>query len=346
MVGQKNLDQMLKDVLVRLQHAYGSNPTIETTIKMVLNDKLAEYASAYDWPQLNRTDELGFRSGDTSTLFSFEAGEINAPMPLDTVNIKSLAMFSPSYRFLQMVSASELYARAQASINRTGHPEYAAFVGQTAQHVREPKDAAILTVKSDVATTNDLLTVRVHYRPRSYQFGIVPWEDVTGDFNTGIALSKAVGVGWPVEAVDLPADWVGNLTIEDDSAVPVVIVQVDPREVPGTSSANANWRAVQRPLLRLWPTPSADSKVSISYVIDHPPLTENEDRPLIPVAQVLVEATTASMFRRARKHEIARHHDLMAEKILSRIVSAQQQHKKVIRPDTGNVCWQSGMYNW
>jgi hypothetical protein len=344
MIGRKSLAQMVVDVTKRHQYGSGESPEFETAVKLAVQDAYEEILEAYSWPQLKRVTESGLRKGDEATLLTFESGESQAPLPLDSVAIQSIEVYSPDYRTIQFVEPGELFRRAGAQINTTGTPEYAAIVGQTAQY-RRLATAGTLKVKSSVATVNDLLTVKVYYQGSAALSGrAARWEDVAGAFGTGINLSTSAAAGYPVEAVAIPVTWVGILTIEDLSGTPVEIVRVHPYESPGTSSANLTWQVISGHLLRLYPIPSADYKATITYIVDPPPLTEDNDIPLIPVSGILVEMATASMWRRARRHDLAREHEVIAEKKLNRATKAQQKTQKQAAPSPANVLWQTGMY--
>jgi hypothetical protein len=339
-IGFDTRANMILDVGRGMSHSNGT--TFDAAVAYALNTAYAEVLRMHPWQLLVRQDETGLRKGDDTTLFTFESGDVFAPMPPDIDQIISVEIFSPTYRRLQIVTPTMLAQRMQNRVTEIAPPEYAAFVGTTAQYKRMAATGTP-TVRCNVATNDNVQTPRVYYQHTAGQTTEVVWEEVSGTFNVGdgVPLSAAVPAGWPIKAIEIPAGWVGRLAIYDDAATPVRIAQVFPIVMP-TTATDSNERLYFRQLMRTYPATDADAKAIITYKYLPQKMTEAQDRPAIPVSEALVEMAIASMLRRDRKAKLAIHHEAIAERILGRIMRGQQHTQMEATPSHGSVLSQTG----
>lgn len=309
----------LKWMLDRSRNLCGLGPGSNrenNLLKQAINEAYFALVSQRDWPELERVDEIGLRKADDSAIATLEATEREAPMVRDSIRIKSIQTYSPSYREIRITSPAEVFRMLGASTTVSAPPELACIVGRTAQHKRIAA-AGPITLKSNVSTNNNDLVVRVTYRPTDGQVGETIFEDVSGTFSgTGVTLSTQAAAGWSIESVSIPIGWDGNLTIEDASTT---VVQI-PQRAPG-ASGEQHHRWYSRLLLRFAPLPDADYSAMLSYRLTPPELSDNTDVPLIPVADVLINRAAAAYFRSQRKLSIAREFEVIAERLVQSIMS-------------------------
>ncbi len=337
-LGYSTLAAMADDVGDNLQ--VRSDTAAKTKIKKVLRRVYDEALVAYDWQDLRRVDTLGLRKTSDTDVVTMEDADNKVPLPWGCSRVLSVQIFDPSYHEVELLDA-DAYLRKRASWDTaTGIPRFATLFGKTAQW-QALAAAGALTLKCDVATNNDIATVRVRYRGKDGHLGRVLMEDVSGTFNgSGIALSTHGSAGYPVEAVYVPASWVGVLTIEDGSANN--IVTLDQTDSPGTTADGAA-RMYSRSLLEVWPKPEADYKAAIAWKLVPEALTEDNDVPVIPISTYMVEMATAKMLMEDRKWEVSRTHIAEAERFLHRLFNGEQKIQKVARPARGSVMEMAGV---
>lgn len=317
--------------------------TKKAKIRKALNRYYIDAWAGYDWKNLEEHVELGLRKYD-DTLADLEAAQGYFPLPWNCENVKEVQLYTPSAVPLTEVSMSELARARGSSLNSSGKPCVWAKAGKTAQY-QELAASGTLTCKSS-DTGNDSpvdRSVRVRYRSSEGQPGMYFWEDVAGDFTTGEDLSMPVLAGWNIEAVELPAGWVGDFTIEDASANE--LVKVYSGEAPVTE-ANNSYRHWSRILGRVEPVPDVDYKAVVTY--DRVPrgLLEDKDVPEIPVCGYLVDMAIARLLREDGRADEAPAFERSAEISLRRTNRATPDKGQGVIPRGRNVLWASGLMQW
>ena len=337
-LGVANFKQMQDEVLGMLQKE--SSTATRTTVKSAMNRVYDEVVHAHEWPELQRVDYTGLRvaGGSLTTLVS---GDPHIVAPWNAERITGLQAFDTCSRRLDIVERDEFFAYVGSGEERTGTPEVVTQVGVTAQF-RTISTVGTMTLKCSVSGNDNISTVRVYYTPSDAHLGRPRWMDVSGAFSSGVALGINPAAGYSIERVSVPAGWVGVLTIEDASNV--AYVELDPVEVPGTTS-NDNYQVYSRPLFRVAPIPDANYKAAWSWKHLPDRLTENEDVPEIPVSTYLVEMTVAKMLMEDRKWQVSSFHRGEAEAFLRRLTSGQQRSLRVVRPVGGNVANLNGFFD-
>lgn len=337
-LGYKTLGQMAASVGRLINNTSTSKAQ---KIKEAISRNYEEVAAEYPWPELQRVDTVGLRKSDVSGVKDLESGEAEAPLPWDTYRVKSVYLKSPTACPLVYVSPSEMFERAQNTIDTAGIPQVYTIAGQTAQWARLSADS-VLTLICSSTGNNDINDVRIRYRTSSSQLGAYIWEDVEGGTFSGSGVDTASEAlsGFPVEAVQIPAGFVGTLTIVDDSANE--IVRIDSGEAPNTNS-NEHYQTWTRPLMRVWPPPNDDYACSVAWQRKPPALLETADTPEIPCSAILEYRAASEMSTEDEKPQLALLYDQKAERSLQRVFGASQETRRYARPRGGNIMAATGI---
>jgi len=296
--------------------------------------------SAYDWRQLETHVELGLRKYD-DTLADLEAAQGHFPLPFNCEIVKQIQLYDPTAGPLAERSMAEIAKARGSKLGQQGRPCFWTQVGTTAQYRELSATGTCTALSSDSGNDSPVeRVVRVKYVSSEGQAGMSFWEDLAGDFTTGIALSLPVLAGWNIQSVELPAGWVGDFTIEDGSGNELVKVQSG--EAPVTT-ANNHYRRWARILGRVEPTPDADYKAVITY--DRVPLglMEDLDSPEIPVCGYLVDMAIARLLREDGRADEAPAFERTAEITLRRAAKASPDKNRGAIPRGRNILWATGI---
>lgn len=287
----------------------GRRSSIKAALARIYDSAMAEF----EYGSLERVDDTGLRSGApaNSGVKTLETGEAEFPLPFHVGRLKSLhhqSLVAP--RTMIAVDVQELYDRAGNELNTTGTPCYYAEVGRTAQWQRLSADAA-LTVSCPVTTNNSNKTVRVMFRQQSSYTSETQFQDVTGTFSAGVSLANGVTFesGWPIESVYLPVGWVGNFQVTGNSQT---LVDIGPNVLPASSNTEMS-KPYNRKLIRVWPVPSTDYSLTITW--KHMPrrLVQEGDLIEAPISVYLIEAAAAEILTIMGLVQKAAIHAAMAE---------------------------------
>jgi len=311
-------------------------------ILRAINRALDEISSDADWPQLERSDELGLRKASDTGVAVLDSGSGYFTGPVDAERVKSITIYSPTGCTMRQVSASELATTAGAELqSRSDIPRVFSRVGQCAQWKPIAADSQ-MTLKCSDSGNDDVRDVRVRYKRYDSHMGATVVEDVlAGTFSgAGIALNATVESGWSIESVDLPVGWVGRTTIEDSAAS--TVVEIDNAFEPGSLSGS-HWVHYSRPLFRVWPNPDRDYKATVVWKRRHPPILTATDVLEIPAAAAVVFKAAASIMGAERRLADAAAFNRRAEAALERELSGTGRATTAVTPAMGSVLGATGV---
>lgn len=319
--------------------AYPLSAPARSALRAAMNVSYHMAVNAYDWPQLTRNVEVAIRKGDESGLALFETGDSYVPILPEIADPVSLHV-SGNDVTLPIRTQTEFYEYIGGqSLSFTGHPTVACYAGTTSQYRKLPA-AGALRVKSSSAANNSTIVPSVLYQVSDGVTGNEVWEDVNGNFTTGVALASNAAAGYPIKAVSIPAGWAGTLTIETSDGV-TEIVKVQPVRAAAAAGSSA-LRYYAGMLLRVWPTPAVDDKGVLVYRLRPQRLTENNDVPLIPVTDYLIQSGCAAIYARDKNMEMIRYHEAKAQESLLRSWRDVPTSPRRFRPARGNIYRMSG----
>ena len=312
----------------------------QVQIKDALNSAYMFAASTMEWDQLLVADETGLRKRGDSTLLTFESGEAEAPMPWGAQSIRSLQYQSISTSAVEMVTPGELFERAGSQLSTSGRPCYACVAGRTAQYQRLPAAEAM---KFKAGSTNANLVARVHYLQSTGHIGNENFEDLTTATWTSLVMSGGVqAAGWPITRVSLPSTW-ANVFQGYRNDGTTLILEIDRSEIPVTAT-NSTYLVADRPLLRLWPVPDKDYAMTVVYYAMPQRMTEDEDQPIMPVADFLTYKAAATVSRIKGDHSSAGNFDSEAGASLTGVSRGEKKFGRAQAvPFRGNFLHQTGM---
>jgi hypothetical protein len=323
-LGYRTFKQMQDEVVRNVQDSSTAGlAKIKDCIRRAYDTVCAEH----EWAELQSQDTPQLRKRDEADIATIEASEARFPLPAESYKILDISLISPCAVSLERVSPSELAQLAGTKFGTAGGiPRYYALVGRTAQY-RSMGGDSILTVKSD--NTNANATVRLVYRTSTGLTGNTVDEMVTGaDFTAGIATAVAVNGNWGLDSVYVPPSWVGNLTVENATAVEIAHIE----GTQGGGTASDEWNYFSRQLARCWPIPTADYSGVITFQRKPRELIDDLDVPEIPISTFLTAKATAQFLRQARRPDEAREFDRDAGISLKSVASSGPQAHARIRP--------------
>lgn len=303
--------------------------TQRAAIRDVINVEYHSALNAYDWPQLYREVTGALRKADEAGLAIFDGGDRQVPILPEAGEMVSMHPANREFE-IEILTPTQFHDRVGGiNIARAGMPQIIAYAGSTAQY-RRIAAAGACVVKSSSSANNNALVPKVLYRPDGRTANSEMWEDVNGDFATGVALSEDVSAGYAIQAVSIPAGWSGDLTIElaSDGTEYVNIPQVTKLSSAGSRSS----RVYAGSLLSCWPVPETDSAATMVYRWRPPRLTEPNDAPVIPISDYLLHKACSALRMRENNMEAARAHDAKAFESLSRSWRDVPSAPRQIRP--------------
>jgi len=290
--GLMTFGQLADEVGVLIEDSSaGRRPSIKSSIARLYDAACAESGFSGQ----DKVDSSGLRNGasSASTIKTLENGEAEFPLPYGVGRLKSLHHQSVlAARTLIGVDPQELFDRAGSDLNTTGTPLYYAEVGYTAQW-RRLSAASVLTAYASLPNNDGSKTVRVVFRTQAAYTGETLYHDLTGSFSTGLSLAEGATfeAGWPIESVYLPPAWVGRFMIQTGSTE---IVDIRGWVAPSTSNTELD-KAYRRKLIRVWPVPSMDYGLTVTWRNAPRRLALESDVIEIPVAGYLVHAAAADV---------------------------------------------------
>lgn len=294
MLGLKNVREMLDAIARNLRN---QSSAFEAQILERINSRYMEIASVGAWRELDVVHEYGTRRNDDTVdgdvLPILVDGEAEAPLPWLTGRLKSLHLQSPGRgRALIAKDAQTFYDETNWRSAQSGPPLMYTYLGVTAQE-RRLNTLENIEVFCNNANNDGQRVVRVHLKRQTTAFGFPKWQDIEGSFSTGSPITGTPAKGWPIERVSLPPDWSGSVFVRGVTSG-TNFVTIGSIEQPDTNT-NDNRITFERPLIRVWPVPNADYKCTVVYTREPYELTEDEDAPLIPVSEYLIDAVTADL---------------------------------------------------
>lgn len=287
----------------------------QTTIKADLNTAYAAIATIREWDELITVDESGRRQLDSATPGTLVQDEAEMPLPWNCTRLKGLTYRTRSTGKIDIIEESDLFRLAGSQMNSTGTPRIACVLSRTAQYNKYTAAAAgTLEFKSTSVNANQ--TIRVHLQKSTAAVGEYQWVDLSSaDWVSTKATSPTVALGWPIKRISIPSTWVDDLIVTDLATSNKQLVRIMADEHPVTA-ANSKYTVADRLLLRVWPVPSEDLGLTVSYWRRPEALTEDEDTPLMPVSDFMVFKASGTGLRRMGDHKGAREYEREAGALL------------------------------
>lgn len=339
-LGHKLLSEIVADAGAIIQDTSTSRATF---LKSAINRRYREAVTSDRWPSSLRTDETGLRNYGITDLFTFVAGEKEAPMPQGCARVENIQLQNVSTPPLEWREQGDFYNSVGSQIDVTGIPVMYTDIGTTAQY-RRLSAAGVVTCFSNVVANDNQRSVRVWFKSAADVVSGDAWTDVSGAFSTGVSLTQAVAEGYPISRVELPAGWVGSFSIQDGSAV--AIANIQSLEFP-KENVNSTRQTMERRLIRVWPAPTSDYAATISWWREVPDLTEDQDSPIIPIAEYLVHGAAADGFRQMGRLDEAGRQDSLAMRALRQAEKQSGQTRTTFSiPRRGNVASMTGLWGW
>lgn len=339
-LGHKNLSEIVAaagDIVQDTSTARASS------LKASVNRRYREALASDRWPPSLRTDETGLRIASIADLYTFESGEKEAPMPHGCARVESIQIQGVATPPLEWREQRDFYDTIGTTLTTTGIPLIYTDIGTTAQF-RRLSAAGTLTCYSNVSANDNQRTARVYFRPSTEMVADDAWQDVGGAFSTGVAMSQACMAGYPIIRVELPVGWVGSFSMQDGAGF--VLVSAQGLEFP-QANVNSTRQSIERRLIRVWPVPAADYPATVSWWREADDLTEDEDTPIIPIAEYLIHAAAADIFRQMHEADQAVAQEQLAGRALRQAEKQFGQTRTTFAaPRMGNVASMTGVSGW
>ena len=286
--------KVMRDTVARFVQDTGSYRA--TRIDDALNVAYQQAKDFTDWEELLRLEEVNV---------VVAASDQYVFLPQDTDHVMAVA--DPDNRIIADGIGGRLALLDLIGFLTTTGPLRQLIGAGTWAQSRLFTSSGVLTVVSDSASdTTQILRVRGYSTE-----DIIIQEDIQLNGLTGVAGTRTYRAELALISVGLAdTDLVGRIAL--------------------TQSANTGGRlspsehSIQHKVFRLLPRTDTAKTLVVIYEVEMPSLRDDNDIPMIPVSQFLIEMGKADIWRHQRKSTLADKHEQKARDHLERLISKRQ----------------------
>ena len=327
--GYETLSSLRTQVFELLGEAssQGRLPKIDSAI----NRAYTRIAASGHWPTLELVDEVGLTRPSDSARPTLLGGVAEFPMPWGSRDA-TLILQEPAGREVEQMGAAAFY-RAYA-VTDSGTPKNYCIVGETVQHTKLA--AADTVVITGDAANDAAAAMRIWYRTSDNETGEVTDElfDAGSTFSTGVTTTGTLAAGYPISRIVVNDKWVGAITIARTTGA----TELAKLSGPFLPIAGSPFRRVlTRPLARLGPLPSVDTRATVVWRRQPRRLVNPTDAPEIPVGAALVYAAAAELLRVDRQFSMARDYEAKSQQALDGSEAGESRDPEIAMPLGGNL---------
>lgn len=299
-MSQATFKEMTDDVLDFIND---HSPQAESLARSWINKHYDKFAKIRNWEDLvNRIDES----------LTFVADQAYLAFPEDCAQPISIVDKDFDHRLVrrELGQLDEDMASLQEA---SGLPVvYYASLGYKA--TKKPLSAAgVVAVKTELASDSSLDVIvqgtRSSPEVRDRETIVTHSSDPVTNSVSGSLTWRA---GWSISSISARAGLNGFITVH---------VAGDATNV--LSNLSEHSRSSRYMVIQLQNPPSAANRLTLVYKRRILPLVDDDDTPVIPISEAIVEATLASMRRNDEQYTQAREHEQSANAFLNSVVAEQ-----------------------